>query len=152
MLVHPVLIAALVADLVITIILLAFYSTSRRCGKRRRLVTTIFLLAFYSNSQWDSGTRYLVITIILVAFYSQLGAGQLVRRLVITIILVAFYSPSKTMGSQPKGWYSSGTCETRSILSRASPLPVISAFSFPREVLQCFRPTPPLWRLATDFS
>ena len=81
----------------------------------------------------------------------QLALSNTTQCLVIAIILSATYSPSRIMELVSTGWYSSGTCETRSILSRTSPLPVISAFSFvllPRQVLQCFRSTPPLWRLA----
>ena len=116
------------------------------------LVITIILSASYSHLLPQSFPWFLVITIILSASYSSLSTALSLRRLVITIILSASYSPSKTTGLPAKGWYSSDTCETRSILSQTSPLPVISAFSLPRHVLQCFRSTPPLWRLATDSS
>ena len=112
---------------------------------------TNILSAFYSLLAAADADLALVITIILSATYSCSGQENSRRMLVIAIILSATYSPSRIMELVSTGWYSSGTCETRSILSRTSPLPVISAFSFvllPRQVLQCFRSTPPLWRLA----
>ena len=135
-----------------TNILSATYSQFRGCCTAARLVIAIILSATYSRSSRRYFIIFLVIAIILSATYSRLMRIVGVAVLVIAIILSATYSPSRIMELVSTGWYSSGTCETRSILSRTSPLPVISAFSFvllPRQVLQCFRPTPPLWRLAT---